>query len=528
MAARQDPGALALPLAAVAGGLAFYAALVVATLVATGGVFEYPLDDPYIHLALAEQIVAGNYGINPGEVSSPGSSPLFPLLLMLFADSPIQRYLPAFWNVVGLAASTWLWGRLLFEAGYARAGWRPIGFVLAALGPAILLMPQVAFLGMEHSLHVAAALAVVLGLYRHLSGERPGGMGLILGGTLLGSAFRFEAMALGLFAAIALFFTDRRGVGAVTALLAFLPVVLFMGFLLSLGLDPAPSSVQVKLSDGPIASDNPLTRFAINAFLNPTAPGGKLVVAFVLGLFLLWRFSPGLRTNRLWKLAAVGVAAGVAHLLAGQTGWANRYEHYVLVILAAILVMLVPRAQPGPTPGPRALALLLAIFLAPILVFQPAGTTDLPRGARAILTQQGQMAQFAQGVLKAPVAVNDIGRVAWRNPDYVLDLWGLASGEAREIRMSEPAPGWTDVLTGRHDVPVAMIYETWFEDGIGSDWVRMGQLELTIPMGYLGAPAVAFYATNPDVADPLRDAIAAWVPGLRPGSRFVWEEGMAP
>ena len=31
----------------------------------------YSLDDPYIHLALARQILHGHYGINPGEFAAP-------------------------------------------------------------------------------------------------------------------------------------------------------------------------------------------------------------------------------------------------------------------------------------------------------------------------------------------------------------------------------------------------------------------------------------------------------------------------
>jgi len=33
----------------------------------TGGYYEYPLDDPYIHLAMSEQIANGGYGVNAGE-----------------------------------------------------------------------------------------------------------------------------------------------------------------------------------------------------------------------------------------------------------------------------------------------------------------------------------------------------------------------------------------------------------------------------------------------------------------------------
>mgnify|MGYP001017862235 CR=1 FL=1 len=45
------------------------------------GFFFYTLDDPYIHLALAENILRGHYGINLDEPSSPSSSIVYPFLV---------------------------------------------------------------------------------------------------------------------------------------------------------------------------------------------------------------------------------------------------------------------------------------------------------------------------------------------------------------------------------------------------------------------------------------------------------------
>src|SRR6478672_7980636 len=41
------------------------------------------IDDPYIHLAVAENILTGGYGINASEHSSPSSSIIYPFLLAL-------------------------------------------------------------------------------------------------------------------------------------------------------------------------------------------------------------------------------------------------------------------------------------------------------------------------------------------------------------------------------------------------------------------------------------------------------------
>ncbi|HWE27085.1 MAG TPA: hypothetical protein VHB97_03740, partial [Polyangia bacterium] len=57
-------------------------------LVHNHGHFYYPLDDPYIHLRVAQRIWHGGYGINAGEFSSPCSSVLWPFLLAPFAWLP--------------------------------------------------------------------------------------------------------------------------------------------------------------------------------------------------------------------------------------------------------------------------------------------------------------------------------------------------------------------------------------------------------------------------------------------------------
>ena len=50
-----------------AGLLLVVCMLLVAILVRNGGHFAYTLDAPYTHLSLAEQILRGTYGLNPGE-----------------------------------------------------------------------------------------------------------------------------------------------------------------------------------------------------------------------------------------------------------------------------------------------------------------------------------------------------------------------------------------------------------------------------------------------------------------------------
>ena len=59
-------------------GIGFLLVIILAEVVAllrlNNGHLVYTLDDPYIHLALAENIIHGHYGVNAGEFSAPSSS----------------------------------------------------------------------------------------------------------------------------------------------------------------------------------------------------------------------------------------------------------------------------------------------------------------------------------------------------------------------------------------------------------------------------------------------------------------------
>ena len=60
---------------------------------ATGGVFMYPLDDPFIHMQVAKNLAFHQtWGIFPGEFASASSSLLYTLLLRDYLNCFQFRY----------------------------------------------------------------------------------------------------------------------------------------------------------------------------------------------------------------------------------------------------------------------------------------------------------------------------------------------------------------------------------------------------------------------------------------------------
>ncbi len=501
----EDAPPASLPLLAVASVLLGFAALqAVAYLHA--GVFEYPLDDVYIHLSVAEQIAAGGYGVNAGEMAAAASSPLYPLLLTPFAGTEAQRYLPLLWNTTALALCGWLWGAILVQAGYGQGRSRDYGLFAAIAVPLLVNMSGIAFTGMEHSLHMAASLAVVLGLLQLLDEDRLSPWLIVA--IVLAPAFRFEAMALSLLAAGMLVLRGRWAAGLLAAAGAVAVIAAFMGTLVALGLDPLPSSVQAKL--GNEVSE---TRRTVLMQKNSWP-----LLAMLLTLPLMRIVNPSLRSNPRGLLVPLLLLAVLAHLVAGRVGWMNRYEGYVLVASLAGLLAL---AAEG---GKLARGLALIPVLVSSYVYLPHYFGTYPNATRSIDLQQAQMARFAKEFHAGPVAVNDLGWVAWQNPDYVLDIWGLGSIEALRLRRNGSEQRWAGRLAAERGVAFAMIYDPWFEATIGEDWVRLGELKIAGQFRYSAFGEVAFYATAPELAPGLRAKLEAWEAGLPEGASFVFEK----
>ena len=492
--------------ACVLGALVAFFALIVVAVIRNGWVFEYPLDDVYIHLAMAEQMALGGYGVNAGEVASAASSPIYPLFLTPFAGTEVQGWLPLVWNLLFLVVAAALLGKILSEARLGRAG--PF---IAFLAPAALTIYVVAYAGMENMAHGAASLAIVLGLWRYVETGRIS-LTLILG-LLLAPAFRLEGLALALLAGGLVLRLGRIPAGLGLMLIGIAPVVGFAAFLMSQGLEPLPASVTAKLGDQP--DEGALA----NLRLNVATYGGRYLLALstVLALlsFTLWRSD----IRRAYFGLALA-AAGFAHLAFGSTGWLDRYENYaVLVTFAGIALVLADRAQ-------LVKVTVLAIaLLGGAWTYGPYIPNNLAN-MRAIHQQQSQMSRFVKDHVKAPVAVNDLGYVAWRNPHYVLDLWGLASKEALVLRQAGECTNWADDLADRNGVVLAMIYEERLGCFLGPDWVRLGSLwTLDADGAFLGGPEVAFYARNEAQAERLRSELVSWSKGLPDGAEFVAVEG---
>lgn len=517
------PYVLALTIAAFTGR---------ALLAACDGMWIYSLDDPYIHLALAEQIARGWYGIEPGIASSPSSSILWPFLLAPFSGTAVFAYLPLFINLLVVLLTIDTVGRVVdtvigIGIGAPRLPeviLRSAAQLMALIGANLI---PLSFTGMEHNFHIWLCALLIVSMAQLLLCERLPRWFVPV--VILAVLIRYESLAVAL-PALALAAARRHWKHALAGAAGIgLSMAGFSLFLISQGLEPLPASVLAKARFGVGALD-PRASFWFNIEQNLRSPLGVYFLALGFFLFLLaalellrylaTRKAPSIRL----QFAASGAAIAALHMAFGQFGWGGRYEPYALLSI----LLLLPLALHAPI---RRLLrrsvlvplLMMALILAPPLRHYTAILRATPQAAANIYQQQFQMHRFVVEYLRAPVAVNDLGWVSFQNPYPVLDLWGLGSLEALRHRQAmyhgEIGPEWMDTLARENDIQLAMIYESWLPQP--ANWQRVARLYLGVPQVSAGDRVVSFYSIDPSDTQRLNDLLQAFQPSLPAGVRLV-------
>jgi len=484
-------------------------------LAARGAQLVYSLDDIYIALAIAESIAEGGYGINRGEFVSASSSIIYPLLLLPGVGTTLHEWTPLLVNVVATGISLCTLVRIASLSGLtATATGSFVTGVFTLFAAVYFNVFGVIFTGLEHSAHTAATLLILAGLITTIEQDRVPWwlVPAIVAATLL----RFEGIvaSVAAIAVLAVLGQHRKAIAAIVVLSGCLAA--YAAIMFALGLPLLPNSLTLKsgaaksligldvrgiigdikgrfISNIPIRAAKALVAISVLALLRP------MIGALVSGRSFRWR-------DALIPLFVAVVT--IAHVLGGGFAWLERYDVYALLtgaaglayIYRAELVMTIDALR-HPFRRPVAFAVAAGLMLLPLLGLKWAGVHHVnwirmtPAGAHNIYEQQFQMHRFARDFYRAPVAVNDLGYVAFRNPHYVLDLVGLGSDEVRRARTGRQFDAqWMEDAVRRHGIGVVMIYDDWFPTRPAS-WKPVARLKLGSRRVTPAFATVTFYGT---------------------------------
>jgi hypothetical protein len=295
--------------------------------------------------------------------------------------------------------------------------------------------------------------------------------------------------------AVALVGQGRRRAAGVLVAVSLLPLVGFGVFLHHVGLPPMPVSVLVKADvvalDGtsPFALHGALIHHIVRTVRLSLAQSFTemqhtvLLILFVTVAGLAWR-----ERERGRKFALLGVAAAAGlHILVGRYNWSHRYEVYIVVFSAMVVLYVVHE-------GPRGLLGWYALgLLACSAVYIGAGGETVEK-AHEVYLQQHQTQRFLTEFYAGNVAVNDLGLASYRRRTgtNVLDLFGLGSLDSAVH--DDKTAEWMDAVTREHGDGLVVVSRGWFPN-IPASWTALGELCVMKKPMTLGDNCVDYYAT---------------------------------
>ena len=133
------------------------------------------------------------------------------------------------------------------------------------------------------------------------------------------------------------------------------------------------------------------------------------------------------------------------------------------------------------------------------------------------------MHRFVTEYYKNPVAVNDLGYVAFKNNNYVLDLVGLASIEVQNLKRNTNSPSWMNKVADSHNVKFAMIYDKWFKE-LPPNWHKVAELYLSKIKMAPAESVVAFYILDNRIVREVISQLKRFKKSLPRSAKLItWE-----
>jgi hypothetical protein len=529
----------------VAAYLGAVAALVAAVLVWLHGRFVYVIDDPVIHLSVADKLVHhGTWGVSAGSFESASSSPLWTVLVaagLVVTPAGAESWVPLALNVVFGVAVVVLLGRA--QAVLAPGRGRPVDIVATAVVVVVaLFLPGLAVVGMEHTLQVLLVLAAVVAFQRRSAGEPvPGPAWLPYLLIALATLTRFETafVAAGLAAGMALDGPGSRVGGGLSALREALaarwrpivgvlaatavPTVAFAVLNHALGGGFLPNSVLAKGQGGRAGSSH-ADRLGPTQIVNNLAKDPLLVVLVGLALAYLVVTWGRPAAHRLTAVTLV-VAAGL-HAELADVGWYERYQAY-LIAIGVYLVLGILSEVPSES---RRRGLVAVVALVGLFGTVKAGhMLRAPQAADDMYRQQYQAGRFLERYYDGqPVATDQLGYISYFHDGPLTDFAGLGDYEVLQRTPTdrrERRELWAE-LTDERGFDVAVVYDIAALTVVPDTWVLGGTLHIDGEPTTGVTSNLQIWSTSLDDADvrALIDHLEEFAPDLPAREELVVNE----
>ena len=489
-----------------------------------GGHIGYPMDDTYIHMAMAKSFSQhGVWGLTPYAFSSTSSSLLYTFILSaVYLFTGPSEIAPLILNVFFGLLLLWFCDYALERNGIAPIS-RAAALLLILFG---MPLPALIIAGMEHVLHTLLTLMFVFVAVRLLTEpvwRRSEARWLFVISAMIVLS-RYEALALVLVAAV-LFQLRRRLRYALALMIAgALPVALFGIYSVAKGWFPVPNSIVAKASR-PGISPWPYSLHWLEQLYGTPSAAVLAVIAVILLVVLC------VRSRSVWSTEGITLTLFVStlllHMQFARVGWFFRYEAYLLVfgIYACTLALGGAGIRSWKYAASYACA---GIALVACFESRIAYSLWLPPYATAnIHGQQYQMGLFLQKYLgRNTVVLNDIGAAGYLSNARIVDFFGLSTIEVAKAKVHHDySREFRKELAAKYGARMAIVYKHEYDvpgsrsgGGLPENWTEVGSWQ--IPQNQIcWSDTVTFYAVQPAFKDELIADLKQFSPQLPIGVR---------
>jgi hypothetical protein len=491
----------------------------------THGVFTYPVDDTFIHLAIADNIANFHtWGISPHGFVSASSSVLYPLLLAtcikLFG---VHAVIPFILNLIAglvflITLHKWLIRQLL----------SPVAQLCVLLAVIVLTpLPVIVLTGMEHTLQILFCFLFVFKFSDALE-KKTIPWTIYLYGFLL-TGIRYEGIMLIGLACLLLLFQRKLWTAVKLGFISLLPILIFGIYALAHGSYFFPNSVLIKSGAPPLTFDGLYNFFTSEMFdklslslvAYITAATQRMLILLLI-TYLLFRTNLNKHLTYKYILFLLTGAVLLHLFLTGHCRF-PRYEAYLIadgsIIVGVVFLRFGKPLFDSLNRNTWWIAVGFALLLAiPILMRSKDAFLLTQPASINIYQQQYQMGKFiGKYYHDTPIAFNDIGAVSYFTKGNNLDLWGLGNlAVTKSMKGHYYSTTFLDQLSKKDSVQVAVLFENFFPPQLLKKWTKVASWQVLNNV-ICADDSVSFYAINPAQRVSLQQNLRAYQSSLPPG-----------
>lgn len=477
--------------------------------------FIYPIDDVYIHLALAKNFAEhGVWSINTTGFDSASSSILYTLLLSFFIKIfGNWEYYPLLINIVSGYLTVYVIYRYFRDFyGEKELIWALFLFLLFSL-----LYVMVLF-GMEHTLHMFLISIAIYFIQKNILEKFRGkSFVVLLIIVFFVSIVRFESMFFTASLAFALFLRKNLMQGILILIAGFLPIIIFGMISQNEGGYFFPNSVMIK---GNFPAGENFLYSCWNLFLNGIILNFSfykwlffpLLIIF-LHLFKKYKRSEILNLFKNETLIITIVCTAILHSLFAMLKY--RYENYLMIALLLISIPIISKYISEIKWKKFNFTVFNILNLGSIsfiifISFYRSGYHHnvLKYCSKGINEQQVEMSRFLHDFYSGKkVVANDIGAISYFSQVHLFDIVGLGSTEVAHLKVASRKLSHRegDVMTKKfitnfvseNNYTVAVIYPEWFQP-IPANWIPVASWTINERSFGPAIHRVVFYALKPE------------------------------